>query len=162
MTDVYLGLGSNLGDRAANLWEAVRRIEGLPGTRVRRRSPLYETAPVGPVKQGWFLNAVVAINTATPPSDLLAAAKEIEREVGRQEGVRWGPRVVDVDILLYGDERVATAELTLPHVELWNRLFVLIPLLDVLPEGSLAEQVRERIGALGPGSDTIRRHAPGA
>src|ERR1044071_4784428 len=139
MTLAYLGMGSNVGDRAANLWEASRRVHELPRTRIARLSPLYETEPIGP-DQPWFLNAVAEVETSLPADDLLAQFKRIERKMGRGPSERWGPRLIDLDILLYGDERIATSELTVPHTELWNRRFVLIPLLDVLPSGALADQ----------------------
>lgn len=132
---VYLGLGSNLGDRAAHLAAA---LAGLPavGVAVRRCSPLYETEPVGVRDQPWFLNLVVEGETALRPLALLAAAKAVERAVGRTPGRRWGPRVVDVDLLLYDDWRVAETDpwLTIPHPELWRRRFVLLPLHDLRPD----------------------------
>jgi 2-amino-4-hydroxy-6-hydroxymethyldihydropteridine diphosphokinase len=132
---VYLGLGSNLGDRAAQLAAAVRGL-AVEGVAVRRCSPLYESAPVGPPDQPWFLNGVLEAETALPPLDLLAAAKRVEAAVGRRPGARWGPRIVDVDILLYGDRAVDEREpwLTIPHPELWKRRFVLAPLRDLRPD----------------------------
>jgi 2-amino-4-hydroxy-6-hydroxymethyldihydropteridine diphosphokinase len=129
---VYLGLGSNLGDRAANLAAALRGLEAA-GVAVRRCSPLYETEPVGLREQPWFLNLVVEGDTALSPTALLAAAKAVERAVGRTPGARWGPRVVDVDILLYDDWQVAETDpwLTIPHPEMWRRRFVLLPLHDL-------------------------------
>jgi 2-amino-4-hydroxy-6-hydroxymethyldihydropteridine diphosphokinase len=152
----YLGLGSNLADRAANLWEAVRRIQELPNTQVVALSRLCETEPVGPVKQGWFLNVAVRVVTSLEPAELLAAVKRIEHVMGRMPTERWGPRLIDIDVLLYGEERIQTHELTIPHPELWNRRFVLIPLLDVLPEGDLARQVRERLAQLGEDGAGVR------
>jgi 2-amino-4-hydroxy-6-hydroxymethyldihydropteridine diphosphokinase len=132
---VYLGLGSNLGDRAGNLAAALVGLDGV-GVTLRRRSPLYETAPVGVRDQPWFLNAVAEMETALTPRALLAAAKEVERAVGRTAGPRWGPRVVDVDLLLYDDRQVAQTEpwLEIPHPEMWRRLFVLVPLRDLRPD----------------------------
>ncbi|SRR5579875_3507567 len=132
---IYLGLGSNLGDRAANLAAAVRGL-GRAGVVVQRRSALYESAPVGPPDQPWYLNAVVEAETTLAPRALLAAAKAVEAAVGREPGPRWGPRVVDVDILLYGDLVVDQREpwLTIPHPELWRRLFVLRPLGELRPD----------------------------
>jgi len=149
VTETYLGLGSNLGDRAANLWEASRLLSLLPGCRVERISRLYETAPVGPRDQPWFLNAVLRAESGLSAHDLLAAAKRIEQDLGRTPSERWGPRVVDIDLLLYGDAVIATHDLVVPHPELWNRRFVLVPLLDVLPAGPLADRVRKRLDALG-------------
>lgn len=155
MTEAYLGLGSNLGDRAANLWEAVRRLADAPGCEVQRLSRLYETEPVGPQDQGWFVNAVLRLGTERSPQELLDAVKQIERDMGREPAERWGPRLIDIDLLLYGQETVASDDLVVPHPELWKRRFVLAPLLDVLPPGPLAEQVRLRLVDLGD-KQTIR------
>jgi 2-amino-4-hydroxy-6-hydroxymethyldihydropteridine diphosphokinase len=132
---VYLGLGSNLGDRAGNIAAAVAGLTAA-GVSVRQRSPVYETEPVGVREQPAFLNAVVEAETGLTPRGLLAAAKAVEREVGRTPGPRWGPRVVDVDVLLYEDWRVDEAEpwLVIPHPEMWRRLFVLAPLRDLRPD----------------------------
>jgi 2-amino-4-hydroxy-6-hydroxymethyldihydropteridine diphosphokinase len=145
----YLGLGSNLGDRAANLWEATRRLGELRRCTVERVSRLYETAPVGPQDQPWFLNAALRVETAFAPHDLLHAAQQIEQAMGRTLGERWGPRIIDLDVLLFGEKRIASAELTIPHPELWKRRFVLVPLMDVVPSGPLAEEVRRRLEELG-------------
>jgi len=153
----YVGLGSNLGDRAAYLWEAARRLNEIPGSQIARMSALYETEPVGPIAQGWFLNAVTAVDTGVPPIELLHALKAIEREMGRIPSERWGPRLIDLDLLLYGDEHVETAELIVPHPELWNRRFVLIPLLDVVPAGGLHAQLDSRMRSL-EASEEVRRH----
>jgi 2-amino-4-hydroxy-6-hydroxymethyldihydropteridine diphosphokinase len=149
MTETYLGLGSNLGDRAANLWEAARRLCEVPGCTVERLSLLYETAPVGPQNQGWFLNAVVRADVSLSPRELLAAAKRIELEMGRQPSERWGPRLIDIDLLLFSDESIQSDDLIVPHPELWNRRFVLVPLADVLPIGPTADRVRTRLVELG-------------
>jgi 2-amino-4-hydroxy-6-hydroxymethyldihydropteridine diphosphokinase len=132
---VYLGLGSNLGDRAATLAAARARLQAA-GVRVRRASPLYETEPVGVRDQPWFLNQVVEGETALAPGALLAVAKDIERALGRAPGVRWGPRPIDIDILLYDDACIAETDpwLEVPHPELWRRLFVLVPLRDLRPD----------------------------
>ncbi len=132
---VYLGLGSNQGDRAATLAAARARLEAA-GVRVRRASPLYETEPVGVRDQPWFLNQVLEGETALAPGALLAAAKSIERALGRARGPRWGPRPIDIDILLYDDACIAETDpwLEVPHPELWRRLFVLVPLRDLRPD----------------------------
>ncbi len=149
MTEAYLGLGSNLGDRAANLWEAVRRLNDLPGCAVDALSRLYETAPVGPEDQGWFVNAVVRLHVTLSPHELLAAVKQIEEVMGRAPNRRWGPRLIDIDVLLYGAEQLSSEDLTVPHPELWNRRFALVPLAELLPVGSLADRVRQRLEELG-------------
>ncbi len=148
MVETYLGLGTNLGDRVANLIEATRRLGEIPGSTVVRSSPIYETEPVGPRDQGWYLNAVVAVDTRLEAPALLRAVKEIERAMGRQPSVRWGPRLIDVDILIHGATSIASSELTIPHRELWNRRFVLVPLADVLPPGPLRNQVVARLERL--------------
>jgi 2-amino-4-hydroxy-6-hydroxymethyldihydropteridine diphosphokinase len=132
---VYLGLGSNRGDRAAHLVAALAGLVAA-GVAVRRCSPLYETEPVGVPDQPWFLNLVAEGATALSPTALLAAAKAVERVVGRTPGRRWGPRVVDVDLLLYDDWQVAETDpwLTIPHPEMWRRRFVLLPLHDLRPD----------------------------
>jgi 2-amino-4-hydroxy-6-hydroxymethyldihydropteridine diphosphokinase len=149
----YLGLGSNLGDRAANLWEAVRRLAAVSECQVVRCSPLYETEPVGLTGQPWFLNSALAVETGLEPMELLRALKEIERAMGRVTTVRWGPRLIDLDILLYGDVDLDSDELTVPHRELWNRRFVLIPLSTILQPGPLAERVAQRLKTLGSTPD---------
>ena len=149
MTVVYLGLGSNLGDRAAHLWEAVRRLAALDGCRIDRVSRLFETAPVGPTAQPRYLNAAVAAEATIGPHDVLRAAKSIEGAMGRVPSERWGPRIIDIDLLLFGEETIADAELIVPHPELWNRRFVLDPLADVVAPGPLANRVRGRLAELG-------------
>ncbi|MDP9293860.1 MAG: 2-amino-4-hydroxy-6-hydroxymethyldihydropteridine diphosphokinase [Actinomycetota bacterium] len=134
----YLGLGSNVGDRRANLQAAVDALPGR-GVRVLASSSVYETEPVGEVlDQREFLNACVRIETALDPEALLDACKAIERELGREpEGpgyVRHGPRPIDVDVLLLGELRHESARLTLPHPEVRSRRFVLAPLLELDPE----------------------------
>lgn len=129
---VYLGLGSNLGDREANL--AFAR-ENLPhtGVQVLKVSPVYQTAPWGGVAQPDFLNQVLLAETELPPLPLLDALKKLEREAGRTPTVFWGPRVLDIDILLYDELTFGSERLTIPHREMRKRAFVLAPLLDIAP-----------------------------
>lgn len=130
---VFLGLGSNLGDREATLAEAGRLLEGR-AFRTTRLSSLYLTEPVGGPPQGWFLNAVAAGETSLTAEELLAAALETEREMGRVRGARYGPRTIDIDLLLYGQERREGPGLTLPHPRLHERRFVLVPLAEIAPD----------------------------
>ena len=132
-TVAYLGLGSNMGDRVAQIEEAITMIGHLPETRILRRSPLYESKPWGKTDQPDFLNMVVEISTNIGPHVLLHHCKEIEAKLGREPGERWGPRPIDIDIVLYGDKHINTATLTLPHQRMWERQFVLRPLADLLP-----------------------------
>ena len=119
----YIALGSNLGQREVFLAEARRAIAGLAHTRVLGQTEAEETAPIGPVAQGPFLNQMVAIETELSPHDLLAALKEIEQAAGRIRTTRWGPRTLDLDIVLFEKQSVREPELTVPHPELSNRSF---------------------------------------
>ncbi len=134
MTTAHLGLGSNLGDRLAFLQGAVSALAAIPRIEVARVSRVYETEPVGGPEQGWYLNAVVALETDLGAAELLAVAQRLEAGAGRDRAERWGPRTLDVDVLLVGAEQVGTAELTVPHPRLHERGFVLAPLADVAPE----------------------------
>ncbi len=133
MTRAYLALGSNLGDRLASLQGAVDSLAGAAGVRVDALSRVYETAPVGGPPQDPFLNAVVAIDTDLDPHALLALAQRLERDARRVRGERFGPRTLDVDVLLYGELSLDDPDLTLPHPRMWERGFVLAPLRDVAP-----------------------------
>ena len=128
----YLGLGSNVGDRARNLAEALRRLDALRHTKVTDVAHVYETDPVGVTDQPLFLNTACRIETALSAEELLASALRIERELGRVRTVRWGPRTIDIDLLLYGNLAVDEPNLTIPHPRLQERQFVMIPLLDVM------------------------------
>jgi 2-amino-4-hydroxy-6-hydroxymethyldihydropteridine diphosphokinase len=125
---VFLSLGSNLGDREANLRAAVEQLAPV------RQSPVYETEPVDYVRQAWFLNMVVEIETALFPRQLLARTQRIERELGRVRGVPKGPRTLDIDILFYADVVMKTPQLEIPHPRIAERRFVLAPLADLAPD----------------------------
>ena len=120
---VFVALGSNLGDRAAHLAHARERLAGLPGTRVAAVSRVEETAPLGPIPQGPYLNQMVLLDTALTPEALLAACRAIEQERGRERRERWGPRTLDLDIVRFGDREVREEDLTIPHPELPRRDF---------------------------------------
>jgi 2-amino-4-hydroxy-6-hydroxymethyldihydropteridine diphosphokinase len=128
----YLSLGSNLGDRAANL---ERAIEALPaaGVRVLRRSSIYETEPVDFLHQPWFLNCVVEAETSLPPEALLGTLQGIERQMGSRKLVARGPRIIDLDILFYDAAVVRTPEIEIPHPRMAERRFVLVPLAELAP-----------------------------
>lgn len=134
MTRAFLGLGSNLGDRLAHLQRAIDALAATSGIQVVAVSAVYETAPVGGPSQDDFLNAVLAVDTDLLPHDLLAAAMHAEQLEERVRTVRWGPRTLDVDLLLYGDEHIDTPDLEIPHPRMHERGFVLAPLRDVAPE----------------------------
>jgi 2-amino-4-hydroxy-6-hydroxymethyldihydropteridine diphosphokinase len=122
-------------------------------------SALYETAPVGGIPQGDFLNAAAGLVVSLSAEELMAAAKGIECAMGREPGPRWGPRLIDLDILLYGDAEIRTDDLVVPHPELWNRLFVLGPLSDILPPGHLADRVQQRMREI-DGEQRIEPYRP--
>jgi 2-amino-4-hydroxy-6-hydroxymethyldihydropteridine diphosphokinase len=130
----FLGLGSNLGDRLANLQLAVDAVARVPGVVLRAVSRVYETAPVGGPPQDAYLNAVVLIDTNLIEEELLHRCQQIEELAERVRTERWGPRTLDVDILLVENTRCEGPELTIPHPRMWERGFVLAPLRDVAPE----------------------------
>lgn len=136
MATVYLGLGSNLGDRRANLEAGLARLAAVPGVSLERVAAFRETRPVGgPEGQGDFLNTACVVETEMAPEELLKAIHEIERDAGRRraEETRWGPRTLDIDILLWDDLVMATPELAIPHPRLAEREFVLEPLAELAP-----------------------------
>jgi 2-amino-4-hydroxy-6-hydroxymethyldihydropteridine diphosphokinase len=134
MGQVFLGLGSNLGDRAKNIRRAVELIGSIGGTRVVSVSSLYETEPVGYADQPDFINAATEIETALTPRGLLCEIKGIERSMGRKETFRFGPRLIDIDILLFGDLIVDEPDLVIPHPRMLERRFVLVPLVEIAPQ----------------------------
>jgi len=133
-TIAYIGIGSNLGDREANCAAAVAALGQVPGVRVEKVSAWRETAPVGPVPQGDFINGAVRVATTLSARDLLDACLSIERRMGRERRVPKGPRVIDLDLLLYGDTVIDAPGLTVPHPEMARRRFVLEPLAEIAPE----------------------------
>lgn len=130
---VYLSLGSNIGNRERNLRMAIDRLDA-PDFRVQRVSPVYETEPVDYTDQEWFLNLVVEAETFLSPEELLARSQQIEHHLGRVRTVAKGPRIIDIDILLYGDIVLHTAALEIPHPRMEQRRFVLAPLADLAPD----------------------------
>lgn len=132
MKTIYLGLGSNIGNREAHLRSALERLSAA-GLRILRVSPVYETEPVDYTGQRWFLNLVVEAETEIFPMGLLSRVARIERALGRTRTIPKGPRTIDIDILLYGDSVVHTASLDIPHPRMAERRFVLAPLADLAP-----------------------------
>jgi 2-amino-4-hydroxy-6-hydroxymethyldihydropteridine diphosphokinase len=157
---VYLSLGANQGDRLANLRLALARLQTL--ARLEEVSSLYETQPQGMHDQPLFLNAVCRVSTGLEPQALLRFLKNVEREIGRQPGgQRWGPRPIDLDILLYDDRVVDTPELTVPHPRLAERAFVLVPMCELAPElrhPLLGEPMKDLLASLG--EKEVRKVAP--
>jgi 2-amino-4-hydroxy-6-hydroxymethyldihydropteridine diphosphokinase len=134
MTIAYIGIGSNVGERARFVREAVDALKAVEGITVQDVSSLYETSPIGGPPQRSFVNMAVKIDTALEPRALLEACKAIENRFGREPSdIRWGPRVVDLDILVYGEEKVNEPDLEIPHPRLRERRFALIPMLEMEP-----------------------------
>lgn len=134
MTTAYIALGSNLGDRAKNLRTALAMLSQADMIIIDAVSAVYETVPVGGPEQGPYLNACAAIITELPPTKLLLALLDIEEQMGRVREVRWGPRIIDLDLLLYEKVMMYTSLLVLPHPRVGERDFVLIPLADIAPD----------------------------
>jgi 2-amino-4-hydroxy-6-hydroxymethyldihydropteridine diphosphokinase len=153
-----LGLGSNLGDRRRRVEAAVERL-GAEGVKVRAVSSLYRTAPVGPVAQPWFVNAAVAVEARRTPSEMLALIKKVEAELGRRRRARYGPREVDIDILLAGRTILRSPGLVLPHPRMSGRRFVLVPLAEIAPRAvhpRARKTVRTLLRETGDHSPVIR------
>ncbi len=134
MTRAYLALGSNIGDRLAHLQMALDALGNDSRVSLLAVSSVYETDPVGGPVQDDFLNAVLLIETQVSPHEILAIAQGLEAEAQRVRIEHWGPRTLDVDLLLYGDETVNTPELNVPHPRMWDRAFVLAPLSEIAPD----------------------------
>ena len=134
MTRAYISLGSNLGDRERTLNEAIRELKGSEGIAVLKASTFIETDPVGRTDQPKFVNSVVEIETSLDPQTLLNRLETIEGRLGRRREVRWGPRTIDLDIVLFGHLTLCTDRLTIPHPEMAKRRFVLEPLFELAPD----------------------------
>jgi len=147
LTRVYIGMGSNLADPLAQLARAITELASLPASTLKAQSPFYASRPVGPRDQPDFVNGAVVIDTSLSPHTLLDHLQAIEHAHDRQRQRRWGPRTLDLDLLLYGDQQIHDDRLTVPHPELPNRDFVLQPLLDLnpgltLPGGQIIKDLR--------------------
>jgi|UniRef100_A0A7C3SHQ5 2-amino-4-hydroxy-6-hydroxymethyldihydropteridine diphosphokinase len=130
----YIGLGANLGDPPRQIEEALRRLGEVEEVEVLKVSTFYLTPPLGPPGQPWYVNAVAQIKTRLTPEELLRVLLGIEKAMGRRRGERWGPRLIDLDLLLYNGEIITGPELTVPHPEMHRRAFVLAPLMEIAPE----------------------------
>ena len=132
--EVFIALGSNLGHRKNYIRNAITLLGNNPKITLVKRSSLIETKPVGPIAQGLFINAVIEISTSLTPPELLATCLAVEEQFGRVRTQRWGPRTIDLDIILFADSIIGEANLKIPHPELLMRLFVLEPLAEIAPK----------------------------
>lgn len=130
----YIGFGSNIGDRLAHIQNAIHTLSKTEGITLQRISSIYTTDPIGYEAQAQFLNGVAAIQTSLSPLSLLHTLKDIETAIGRKHRIRWGPREIDLDILIYGDLCLQTEKLVIPHPEMHLRGFVLVPLAEIAPD----------------------------
>ncbi len=133
LTEIGLGLGSNIGDKPANIRRALALLEERGIARLRAVSSIYRTPPWGFEAQEFFANACALGETLLAPLELLAAVNAVEKDMGRKPSIRWGPRLIDIDILFYGEETFEDSKLSLPHKSLFERAFVLIPLAEIAP-----------------------------
>jgi 2-amino-4-hydroxy-6-hydroxymethyldihydropteridine diphosphokinase len=134
MTIVYIGLGSNMESPRQHITTAIQSLSEIQSTRMIKKSSLYKSKPVGPQDQDDYINAVVQIETELEPIELLNCLQEIENEHGRVRNERWGPRTLDLDILMIDEETIQNDRLTIPHPEISNRSFVLVPLAEIAPD----------------------------
>ncbi len=131
MNNVYLSLGTNIGDREYNLKRAIKMLQEDDNVEIRKVSSIYETAPVGYVEQAVFLNIAVLIETSYSPLKMLELCQSVENDLGRVREVRWGPRIIDLDILLYNQDNIDSENLIVPHPRMFERAFVLVPLMEI-------------------------------
>ncbi|OGP72470.1 MAG: 2-amino-4-hydroxy-6-hydroxymethyldihydropteridine diphosphokinase [Deltaproteobacteria bacterium RBG_13_60_28] len=131
---VYVGLGANLGDPRRQLEEALARLAAVEEVEVLKVSRFYLNPPLGPPEQPWYVNAVAQFRTRLEPEELWRALRQVERNLGRVRGERWGPRIIDLDLLLYNGVIMSGPDLTLPHPEMHRRAFVLAPLAEIAPQ----------------------------
>jgi 2-amino-4-hydroxy-6-hydroxymethyldihydropteridine diphosphokinase len=152
----FIALGSNMGDRAANLKEAIQMLAEHPGINLVSYSSIYETDPIGYEEQAEFLNMVIAADTDRTPHELLEVCMSIEKELGRKREFKWGPRIIDLDILLYNHENMIPEDLIIPHPRMKERAFVIVPLAEIgertevqgmdTPLEALLEELTDREG----------------
>jgi len=134
MPTAYIGLGSNMGDKSGNIQKALVLLGQFSKIKVVKKSSLYETEPVGYEDQDWFVNAVAELETGLSPQELLDALMKIEQDMGRKREIKWGPRTIDLDILLYNQLCLNEPDLIIPHPRMHERAFVLVPLAEIAPD----------------------------
>lgn len=157
MVQAYLGLGSNIGDRKQQLLKAIDLIGNIKGIKVTKQSSIYETAPIGYTDQPNFLNLCLEIETELSPQQLLKHCLDIEQQLHRVREIRWGPRTLDIDILLYSDNIIETDNLSIPHPRMQERAFVLIPLNDIASDKK-DPRLNQKIHDLVFPDDTVKKY----
>ena len=157
MVQAYLGLGSNIGDRKQQLLKAIDLIRNIKGIKVTKQSSIYETAPIGYTDQHNFLNLCLEIETELSPQQLLKHCLDIEQQLHRVREIRWGPRTLDIDILLYSDDIIETDNLSIPHPRMQERAFVLIPLNDIASDKK-DPRLNQKIHDLVFPDDTVKKY----
>ncbi|WP_336943048.1 2-amino-4-hydroxy-6-hydroxymethyldihydropteridine diphosphokinase [Staphylococcus hominis] len=157
MVQAYLGLGSNIGDRKQQLLKAIDLIGNIKGIKVTKQSSIYETAPIGYTDQPNFLNLCLEIETELSPQQLLKHCLDIEQQLHRVREIRWGPRTLDIDILLYSDDIIETDNLSVPHPRMQERAFVLIPLNDIASDKQNS-RLNQKIHDLVFPDDTVKKY----
>ncbi|MDF2531929.1 MAG: folK [Clostridia bacterium] len=145
MPRAYLGLGGNIGNVKENMQEALRLLQANNAVKLIKQSSYYETAPVGFEQQEWFLNIVIEIETELPPYELLELCNKVEHKLKRERLIRWGPRTIDIDILLYEGFESNEPKLSVPHPRIQERAFVMIPLLEIAPDLKIKGQSLKEI-----------------
>ncbi|CAM3989042.1 2-amino-4-hydroxy-6-hydroxymethyldihydropteridine diphosphokinase [Alkalicoccus chagannorensis] len=157
MKTVYVSLGANMGDRIEQVKRAIQLLDGCGGVSVSTVSSLYETEPVGVTDQPEFVNAVVELHTDLSPLELLSCTQKIEADLGRVRRKKWGPRTIDLDILLYGNENIELESLIIPHPRMTERAFVLVPLAEIAPDLQLPDGTQvQKLASAQKGSAGIR------
>ncbi|ARK28475.1 2-amino-4-hydroxy-6-hydroxymethyldihydropteridine diphosphokinase [Halalkalibacter krulwichiae] len=161
--DVYIALGSNIGDRYDHLKTAIHLLDQHERISVEKQSSIYETEPVGYVNQQAFLNMVIYVKTDLSPRELLDVTQAIETRCGRKRDIRWGPRTIDLDILLFDQENMVMETLSIPHPRMWERAFVMIPLMELQPmlKAPHSDKSLEEIYKALPDKEGVRKWNPG-
>jgi 2-amino-4-hydroxy-6-hydroxymethyldihydropteridine diphosphokinase len=157
MIITYIGLGSNMGNKRAYIQNALGHLNNYPGVRLLRVASLYESAPWGYLDQEWFINTVAEVETSLAPEQLLQGLLAIEKNLDRTREIKWGPRTVDLDILLYGQETINLPQLQIPHPRMHERAFVLVPLAELCPELPLPQGLVKELAAKALEEQEVRK-----
>lgn len=157
MRVAYIGLGSNMGNKKAYIQKALGQLSNYPGIRLLRVASLYESAPWGYLDQAWFINTVAEVETNLTAEKFLNVLFDIEKNLERTREIKWGPRTVDLDILLYGQETINLPQLQVPHPRLHQRAFVLVPLAELCPEMLLPQGRVKELAAKALGEQAVRK-----